>query len=362
MNSAADKARAGPGLPGGLRLIEEWDRDLRAGDPLGFPGYAAQLRDAEAESVITGLTQLGRSQRAVLIETRFERFGGTMGIAAGEKVSRAFDQAAARRLPVIAVTATGGVRLQEGLLALIQMGRTAAARRRHAAAGQLMAAVYQSPTTGGVYASWAGLADLRAGLSGATLGFGGPRVVELVTGQPPSLTSHTAEAAYVAGSLDAVLPADAQLGWLEGVLGVTAQPLSLPARRQPVRAYPGSGASTTGAQAVRAARSRSRPSGLEWAAALCSSWTDLHGEDPAIRAGLATLGGQRLIVIAMDRHARGDAAARPGPAGYRLAQRALRLAAQLRLPVLALVDSPGAEPGPVPKPAGSRPRSPARSV
>jgi acyl-CoA carboxylase subunit beta len=328
-----------------LRVLEEWDPDLRAGDPLGFPGYAAQLREAAAESVVTGLTQLGGHQ-AALIETRFDRFGGTMGAAAGEKIARAFDQAAARKLPVIAVTATGGARLQEGMLALVQMGRTVAARRRHASAGQLMAAVYHSPTTGGVYASWAALADVRAGISGATIGFGGPRVVELVTGQPPSMTSHTAESAYAAGRLDAVLVAEAELGWLEAALGAADRPLTLPAWRQPVLAFRGSRPAASGSAAIRAARARARPSGLEWAAVLCTSWTDLHGTDPSIRAGLASIGGQRLVVIAMDRHARRDAAARPGPAAYRLAQRAIRLAAQLRLPLLTLVDTPGAEPGP----------------
>jgi acetyl-CoA carboxylase alpha subunit len=345
----------------GLQVLEEWDAGLRGGDPLGYPGYAAQLREAEAESVVTGLTRLG-SQHAALIETRFDRFGGTMGAAAGEKIARAFDQAAARRLPVVAVTATGGARLQEGMLALVQMGRTVAARGRHASAGLLMAAIYGSPTTGGVYASWAALADVRAGLSGATIGFGGPRVVELVTGQPPPATSHTAESAYAAGRLDAVLPAGSEVGWLAAALGAADRPLALPAWRRPVHAYPGSGSGSgsgpgtrdpagsgpaaSGSQAIRAVRAAARPSGLEWAAALCTSWTDLHGTDPAIRAGLASIGGQRLVVIAMDRHATANAAARPGPAAYRLAQRAIRLAARLRLPLLTLVDTPGAEPGP----------------
>jgi len=295
--------------------------------------------------VRTGLTEVA-GQSAVLIQTTFSAFGGTMGVAAGEKVVRAFDRAAAGRLPVVAITATGGVRLQEGTLALTQMGRTAAARRRHAAAGQLMAAVYQSPTTGGVYASWAALADLRAAISGATVCFGGPRVVQAVTGQAPPATSHTAEAAYAVGHLDAVLSAAEQADWISAALGGATRALVLPAWRRPVAAYPGSGDPAGGWAAVTAARAPDRPSGLEWAAALCSSWTDLHGPDPVIRAGLATLGGGRAIVIAMDRHARADAAARPGPAGYRLAQRAIRLAGRLGMPLLTLVDTPGAEPGP----------------
>lgn len=329
----------------GLRVTEEWDIDVRSADPLSFPGYAAQVAKAPAESVRTGLTEVA-GQSAVLIQATFAAFGGTMGVAAGEKIVRAFDRAAAGRLPVIAITATGGVRLQEGTLALAQMGRTAAARRRHAAAGQLMVAIYQSPTTGGVYASWAALADVRAAISGAMVGFGGPRVVQAVTGQAPPATSHTAESAYAAGHVDAVLSEADQADWISAVLGGAMHPLVLPPWRRRVADYPGSPDPADGWAAVTAARAPDRPSGLEWAAALCSSWTDLHGRDPVIRAGLATIGGRRAIVIAMDRHAHANAAARPGPAGYRLAQRAIRLAGQLGLPLLTLVDTPGAEPGP----------------
>ena len=99
-------------------------------------------------------------------------------------------------------------------------------------------------------------------------------------------------------------------------------------------------------QAIRQARSRSRPSGLEWASALCSSWVELKGSDPAFRAGLARILDERVIVVAMDRYADGAGAARPGPAAYRLARRAIGLADRLGLPLLTLVDTPGAEPGP----------------
>jgi acyl-CoA carboxylase subunit beta len=334
-----------------LPLVEEWDRDLRGGDPLEFPGYARQLSDAAGEPVITGITEIA-GQRAAMIDLRFDRLGGTMGVAAGEKITRAFDRATAQRLAVLAITATGGVRLQEGTLALAQMGRTAAARRRHASAGLLMAAVYRSPTTGGVYASWAGLADVRAGVRAAVIGFGGPRVVAAVSGQPPPADSHTAEAAYAAGLIDAVLSGPGEIpGWLAAALGAGGPPLRLPAGRAQVGAHlanvrPAAPSLPPGSQALPAARAPDRPSGLEWAAALTLSWTDLHGSDPVIRAGLATIGGSRAVVVAMDRHARGDAAARPGPAGYRLAQRAIGLADQLGLPLLTLVDTPGAEPGP----------------
>lgn len=339
--------------PAPLTVTEWWDTEIRGGDPLRFPGYADALSRTAEESVRTGLARIG-GRPVALIESRYENFGGTMGAAAGEKIARAFLRATERRLPVVALTGTGGARLQEGMVALIQMGRTTSARCAHAAAGLLTAAIFRSPTTGGVYASWGSLADLRAASAGAVLGFGGPRVVQQVTGQFPPPISHTAESAYAGGLVDAVVGAQDELPWLEAVLGVRDRPLALD-RRRPAVAAPLSAAPApetaaapggTGWRTLLAARGRRRPSGLEWAAALCSSWVDLHGRDPVIRAGLATIGGRRAVVIAMDRHARADGAARPGPDGYRLAQRAVALADQLRLPLLTLVDTPGAEPGP----------------
>src|SRR5690606_12218133 len=123
----------------------------------------------------------------------------------GEKVVRAFDRAVERRLPVLVITRSGGARMQEGIVALAQMVRTAAAVRRHQSAGLLSLAVHLSPTTGGVFASYGSLCDLRAVEAGATIGFAGPRVVEQTTGEPVS-GSHTGESALAAGLVDAVLP------------------------------------------------------------------------------------------------------------------------------------------------------------
>ena len=156
-----------------LPLTEEWDRELTSADPLGFPGYAEALAAAPGESIRTGLVA-SRGIRAVLIQSDFETFGGTMGAVAGEKIVRSFRRAVDRRLPVVAVTRTGGARMQEGMAALIQMPRTVAAVDEHARSGLLSAIVYRSPTTGGVFASWASLLDVRAAEPHATMGFAGP--------------------------------------------------------------------------------------------------------------------------------------------------------------------------------------------
>jgi acetyl-CoA carboxylase carboxyl transferase subunit beta len=327
-----------------LPLIEEWDRELVSADPLGFPGYAEALAAAAGESARTGLV-VSRGVRAVLIQSDFDVFGGTMGAVAGEKIVRSFRRAVDRRLPVVAVTRTGGARMQEGMAALIQMPRTAVAADEHARAGLLSAIVYRSPTTGGVFASWASLLDVRAAEPRATIGFAGPRVVREVTGEAPPAWSHTAESAYAAGLVDALVNRADQVAWVDAVLGSADRPVTdADAGRIPASvpvAMPSSAQ-----QAIRQARSRSRPSGLEWAAALCSSWVELRGQDPCIRAGLAKIMDERVMVVAMDRYADGVGAARPGPGAYRLAQRAIKLADRIGLPVLTLVDTPGAEPGP----------------
>jgi len=204
-----------------LPLTEEWDRDLASADPLGFPGYAEALAAAQGESIRTGLVA-SRGVRAVLIQSDFEIFGGTMGAVAGEKIVRSFRRAVDQRLPVVAVTRTGGARMQEGMASLIRMPRTVTAVDEHARSGLLSAIVYRSPTTGGVFASWASLLDVRAAEPHATMGFAGPRVVRQVTGEDLPAWSYSAENAHVAGLVDALVDRAEQAAWVNAVLAVTA--------------------------------------------------------------------------------------------------------------------------------------------
>jgi acetyl-CoA carboxylase carboxyl transferase subunit beta len=306
-------------------LQTAWDADLRGGDPLDFPGYAPP----QEESVVTGVTGAGY----VLVQGRFDVLGGSMGAAHGERVVRAYRRAVDLRLPVVIVTASGGARMQEGMISLIQMARTSAAAAAHAAAGLLSVAVLRSPTTGGVFASYASLADLRAAEPGALIGFAGPRVVELTTGEKLPDDSHTAESAHAAGLVDALVPREDQAAWVETALGLRATRWAHPGWGGKRGPDPGEGA---WGELLRA-RAIHRPPAAAWAASLCSSWTPMHAADAAIRAGLATCQDRRLVVVAMER-------ARPGPAGFRLVQRAAALAGRLQLPLLTIVDTPGADP------------------
>ena len=313
--------------------IEEWDHDLLAGDPLGFPGYDERRRALakSGEAVRTG-----RTEHYAFIEGCFDVLGGTMGAAVGERVVRAYDRSRDLRLPIVVATRSGGARLQEGMIALAQLARTVSAASRHGRAGLLSLAVYGSPTTGGVYASYASLVDVRAAVEHAVIGFAGPRVAEGALGEPLPPGSHTAESAHAEGQVDALLPASAVADWIEAALGLAPQPL--PTRPLPAWSDPGN----EGAWGeVLRARAVGRPTGIDRAARLCTSWTDLRGPDAVVRAGLATVAGRRCVVVATDRYHRDG---RPTPAGFRLAQRAVHLAGRLGLPVVTLVDTPGADP------------------
>ena len=318
-------------------LVEEWDADLRGSDPLGFPGYTPPPE----ESVLTGRSAAGYA----LVQGRFDVMGGSMGAAHGEKVVRAYRRAVDLRLPVVVVTSSGGARMQEGMLSLIQMARTAAAARAHADAGLLSVALHRSPTTGGVLASYSSLADIRGVVAGATIGFAGPRVVELTTGEPLPRMSHTAEGAWASGLVDEVVPREFQTEWVEACLGLRDRPLApaWPADAGAVDADVADAEAAGQAAWANVLRSRAgnRPSGKAWAAALTRSWIPLNNFDPSVLAGVASLrdSGRRVVVLAMERGA-------PLPAGYRLAQRAFALAGRQRLPVLTLIDTPGADAAP----------------
>ncbi|HWJ96688.1 MAG TPA: carboxyl transferase domain-containing protein, partial [Acidimicrobiales bacterium] len=317
-------------------LIEEWDEDLRSGDPLGFPGYAEKVAAMDGESVRTGL-----ADGFVLVECDFSVIGGSMGLVHGEKVVRAFDRAVERRLPVVVVTRSGGARMQEGMLSLIQLSRTAAAVNRHHAAGLLSVAVHRSPTTGGVFASYGSLTDLRIAEAGAMIGFAGPRVVEQTSGRTVEGTSHAADTALAHHIVDAVVDPGEALAWVRVALGLEDRPLR-PSRapvpaKQPAPPPPGTDPAWA---AVLTSRQLGRPSGMQVAAAATTSWTELgEGTDPSMRVGLATVCGRRAVVIAMDRYA---GAGQPEPAGYDLAGRGIALAGRLGIPIVTFVDTPGA--------------------
>ena len=194
------------------RSFDERDVALVGGDPLHFEGYEQQLARARNDTGLNEACLWGWADidgvSCALVVMDFAFLGGSMGLAVGEKVSRAFDAARKERAPVVTVCASGGARMQEGIVALAQMAKTLEAHRRHAERGLAHVSVLTSPTTGGVYASFAALADVIIAEPHATVAFAGPRVVAELTGEAPPPDVHTAEFALEQGLIDAVVPAD----------------------------------------------------------------------------------------------------------------------------------------------------------
>ncbi|MFB7664412.1 acetyl-CoA carboxylase carboxyl transferase subunit alpha [Kitasatospora sp. NPDC056138] len=348
-------------------------------DPLGFVDsrpYPERLSAARAD---TGLDEAvlcvtGRIEgRPVVVAAMDFRFlGGSLGCGVGALITEAAETSLRLRTPLLLVCASGGARMQEGVLSLMQMAKTAQALAELDEAGVLVVSLITDPTYGGVAASFATLADVIIAEPGARMGFAGPRVIEQTTGEQLPEGFQTAEFLLAHGMVDDVVarPAlRATLGRLLGLRSPAGPPEPIGPAEAPEAApeYDGdrSGDPRGGAEpaeldswaAVRLARHPDRPSSLHYVGHLLDDFLELHGdrlsEDcPAIVGGPGRLGG--LPVMLIGHHKGGpDLAERrrrrfgmPAPSGYRKAARLMRMAAKLGLPVVTLIDTPGANPGP----------------
>ncbi len=354
-----------------LDSFEEISSSTAAGDPIEFAGYPAQVLEAqsasgESESVVAGIGQIdGHALVVALFEFGF--LGGSMGEAAGAKLVEAMRIAGERGVPFLAVISTGGARLQEGMAALAQLPRTVAASMELARLGVLRISVLAQPTTGGVYASFASLADVIVAERDATIGFAGPRVAEAVTGQRLKAESHTAGAAFAHGLVDAVVPPagirDEILAILRAVApapgaggrspsprttdaglqrGSGSYRLMWPAGRPPTSPLSSILEPAPAWAEFTLARNPERPTPSQLIADIFSDVYWLHGDrggavDLGTTFGFARLDDTPVVVAAFDR-------TRPTAAGFRQARRAIEIAGRLRLPLVTFVDTPGADP------------------
>ncbi|CAL9442938.1 Putative acetyl-coenzyme A carboxylase carboxyl transferase subunit beta [Streptomyces sp. enrichment culture] len=308
--------------------------------PLAWPGYdAARARAAaatgEEESVVCGTARVGGT-RAVLIAFEFGFLGGSLGERTGDRLEAAYAYARERRLPVVPLVATGGSRMQEGMRALTQLQRVARQSALTREAGLAQVAVLRDPTTGGGWATLGAGADVVLALPGAQVGFAGSRV-RPADADP---AAYTAEAQVAAGAADAVVP-PAELRatlarWLRLLTCRSTTPAPPPEPLGETAVLP-----ATGWDAVRRARSPLRPRAAAYLDAYFTDRAAISGD----RCGGADLDGMlcgfgthegRTIAYA----AQTGTATRP--AGYRTAARLIRLADRLGIPVLTLVDTPGA--------------------
>ncbi|MEV7091031.1 carboxyl transferase domain-containing protein [Streptomyces sp. NPDC093085] len=313
--------------------------------PLGWQGYDATRaraaeRTGERESVVCVTGRIGATE-AVVLSFEFGFLGGSLGERTGDRLESAYRLARERRLPVVSLIATGGSRMQEGMRALRQLQRVAREMALTRAAGLAQLAVARDPTTGGGWATLGAGADVVLALPGAQIGFAGSRV------RPPGAdpAAYTAEAQYAAGQLDAVVPeaglAAAVGRWLALLTGGTAEPGPAEPPAALGRGTPGAGRSpVTGWDAVVAARDPGRPRAEAYVAAYFDHSEEIRGDrcggtDPGMRCGFGRRGGRTVAYAAQC----GTATL---PAGYRTATRLIRLAERLGIPVLTLVDTPGA--------------------
>ncbi|MFD8407556.1 carboxyl transferase domain-containing protein [Streptomyces anulatus] len=308
--------------------------------PLGWAGYdaareRAAARTGEEESVVYGTGVVG-DRACVLLAFEFGFLGGSLGRLTGDRLAAAYELALTRRLPLLALVATGGSRMQEGMVALTQLQRVAAASTRLRAAGLPQIAVVRDPTTGGGWATVGAGADVVLALPGAQVGFAGSRV------RPADADPHaySAEGQFAAGQVDAVVPpgelARVVTHWLRalgphGALPAAPLPRALSAARLP----------GTGREAVAAARDPRRPRAEAYLADYFGVRLPLHGDrcggtDPGLLCGF----GLRPDGLPVAYVAQCGTPTRP--AGYRAAARTIRLADRLGVPVLTLVDTPGA--------------------
>lgn len=204
--------------------FEEFDANMRSKNLINFPGYDVKLKHAyldsgEKEGVVCGTARIGKQPCCLFVMEPYFMMG-SMGTVVGEKITRLFEYALERHLPVIGYTVSGGARMQEGILSLMQMAKTSGAVKRHSDAGNLYIAVLTDPTTGGVTASFAMEADIIMAEPKALIGFAGPRVIRQTMRQKLPGDFQRAEFLFEKGFVDLVAPRIEQRHLLKELLAM----------------------------------------------------------------------------------------------------------------------------------------------
>ena len=364
--------------------FEEWDMDLDGmdgpPDPLQFKGYSEKIKKLREqtglkEAVVTGRVKINGKQAVIgVCDGRFMM--ASMGYAVGEKITRAVERATNEKLPVILFACSGGARMQEGIISLMQMEKTSAALKRHSDAGLLYVTVLTDPTTGGVTASFAMLGDIIIAEPQALIGFAGPRVIEQTIGEKLPEGFQRAEFLLEHGFVDQIVKRENMKPVLGRILKMhdhvhpdcrKGKEIRKSDRTEPVQKAgmtekkagkkaaeqePWSEKSLTAWERVCRSRSKERPVGKDYIDILFEDFVELHGDryyrdDPAIIGGIAYFQGICVTVIAQ---AKGRTTkenlernfAMPSPEGYRKARRLMKQAEKFHRPVINFVDTPGA--------------------
>lgn len=338
--------------------FEEWEKDMEFVNPLEFKGYEEKVKSLKektglSEAVVTGKASIEGNPAVIAVcDGRF--LMASMGQVVGEKITRAVERATKEQLPVIIFACSGGARMQEGIVSLMQMAKTAAALKQHSDAGLLYVSVLTDPTTGGVTASFAMLGDVILAEPKALIGFAGPRVIEQTIGERLPKGFQRSEFLLEHGFIDRIVERKEMRTVLENILQMhhTAQN---PVIQKPVQTVEKERQSVQEKDAwerVTISRKNDRPVGQDYIRILFSDFLEFHGDrcygdDTAIIGGIARFAGIPVTVIAQ---AKGKSTKEnvahhfgmPSPEGYRKALRLMKQAEKFKRPILLFVDTPGA--------------------
>ena len=358
--------------------FEEWDKEMDFVNPLDFRGYEEKIHHLKErtnlnEAVVTGKVLINGNPAVVgVCDGRFMM--ASMGWIVGEKIARAVERATQEKLPVIIFTCSGGARMQEGIVSLMQMAKTSAALKKHSDAGQLYVSVLTDPTTGGVTASFAMLGDIILAEPKALIGFAGPRVIEQTIGQKLPKGFQRSEFLLDHGFVDRIVEREELKDVLSQILEMhhSAGAAEVKAALKKDEKTYGTSDETAGlnndGQAetmeeqikdslsawdrVQISRKKDRPVGTDYIDALFTDFMEFHGDryykdDHAIVGGIAYFHGIPVTVIAQ---AKGKTTkenldrnfSMPSPDGYRKALRLMKQAEKFGRPVICFVDTPGA--------------------
>lgn len=348
--------------------FEEWDKEMAFVNPLDFKGYEEKIghlkeRTNLNEAVVTGKVLINGNPAVVgVCDGRFMM--ASMGWIVGEKIARAVERAIQEKLPVIIFTCSGGARMQEGIVSLMQMAKTSAALKKHSDAGQLYVSVLTDPTTGGVTASFAMLGDIILAEPKALIGFAGPRVIEQTIGQKLPKGFQRSEFLLDHGFVDRIVEREELKDVLAQILEMhrLADASEVKAALKDEAKQNADDQSETvkeqikdsldAWERVQISRKKDRPVGTDYIDALFTDFMELHGDryfkdDHAIVGGIAYFHGIPVTVIAQ---AKGKTTkenldrnfSMPSPDGYRKALRLMKQAEKFGRPVICFVDTPGA--------------------
>lgn len=366
------------------KSFTEWDVHMEEQNPLQYKGYEEKIRSLREktgldEAVVTGECTIKGTPTALgVCDCRFMM--SSMGEVVGEKITRVFERATKERLPVILYICSGGARMQEGLVSLMQMAKTSMAIRKHSDAGLLYVPVLTDPTTGGVTASFAMLGDIILAEPKALIGFAGPRVIEQTIGQKLPKGFQRAEFLLEHGFVDKIVEREEQRSVLADILKLHEN--KIPDYGQSDNSdmemkYKSDNAESTETavgdkresentiwpefipsgnytpwEHVQLARAKTRPTGKDYIEALFDDFMEFHGDrhcgdDPAVIGGVAFFHGKPVTVLAQEKGegTRENIARNFGmvsPEGYWKSLRLMQQAEKFHRPVICLVDTPGA--------------------